>query len=130
MMLFVYAVVSVYAVTYYFAHSLPVLLIASAATGLAWAGGDLGYINAAMRFGRREHAATYASMFAFLQALRGIPAPFIGAALSHVSFIGTRGVFLVSLCCWATAAVVMVTRGGLRMEAHELQSSISELNSD
>jgi len=117
MMLSVYGVISVYALTYYFAHSVPVLLIASAATGLAWSGGDLGYINAAMRFGKRDSATAYASVFAFLQACRGIPAPFIGAALAGVSFIGTRGVFLISLCCWAAAAVVMVTRGGLQMEA-------------
>jgi len=116
MMLSVYGVIAIYAITYYFAHSVPVLLIAAAATGLAWSGGDLGYINAAMRFGKRDHAAAYASVFAFLQACRGIPAPFIGAALANVSFIGTRGVFLISLCCWAAAAVVMVTRGGLRME--------------
>lgn len=116
MMLSVYGVISVYAVTYCFAHSVPVLLIASAAAGLAWSGGDLGYINAAMRFGSRGSATAYASVFAFLQACRGIPAPFIGAALSNVSFIGPRGVFLVSLGCWAAAAVVMITRGGLRME--------------
>jgi MFS family permease len=119
MMLSVYAVISVYAITYYLAHSVPVLLIASAATGLAWAGGDLGYINAAMRFGSRESATAYASMFAFLQACRGIPAPFIGAALSTVSFIGPRGVFLISLGCWASAAIVMITRGGLRLATEE-----------
>jgi MFS family permease len=116
MMLFVYAVISVYALTYCFAHSVPVLLVASAAAGLAWSGGDLGYVNAAMRFGTRESATAYASVFAFLQACRGIPAPFIGAALSNVPFIGPRGVFLVSLGCWAGAAVVMVARGGLRLK--------------
>jgi len=119
MMLFVYGIISVHAVTYLFAQNVPVLLISAAATGLAWSGGDLGYINAAMRFGKRDSAATYAGVFAFLQACRGIPAPFLGAALSHVSFVGTRGVFVVSLACWATAAAILIARGGLRMQPEQ-----------
>ncbi len=116
MMLFVYGIISLHAITYLFARSVPVLLISAAATGLSWSGGDLGYINAAMRFGKRESVATYAGVFAFLQACRGIPAPFLGAALSHVAFIGTRGVFVVSLACWAAAAAILIARGGLRMQ--------------
>ncbi len=89
---------------YFLAHSVPVLLIASAAQGLAMAGGDLGYVNAAMRFGRREAVAYYAGVFAFLQAMRGIPGPFIGAALAER--LGPRPVFLLPLGLWTIAAAI------------------------
>jgi len=90
--------------TYFFAHNVPTLLIASAAQGLAFSGGDLGYVNAALRFGRREAVTYYAGTFAFLQALRGIPGPFIGAALAE--WLGPRPVFLVALGLWTASAAI------------------------
>jgi len=90
--------------TYFFAHNVPTLLIASAAQGLAFSGGDLGYVNAALRFGRREAVTYYAGTFAFLQALRGIPGPFIGAALAE--WLGPRPVFLVALGLWTVSAAI------------------------
>jgi len=113
LMLMVIAVIVAAPITYFFARSVPVLLIASCAQGFAWAGGDLGYMNAAMRFGRRENAAAYAGMFAFLQAMRGIPGPFLGAALSHL--IGPRPVFLIALGFWMASAWVLLTSGALRL---------------
>ncbi len=92
--------------TYFFTHSLPPLLLAVAAQGMAMAGGELGYVNAAMRFGRREAVTYYAGMFAFLQALRGIPGPFIGAALSE--WLTPRAVFLIPLGLWTVSAVIAV----------------------
>jgi len=90
--------------TYFFAHNVPTLLIASAAQGLAFAGGDLGYVNAALRFGRREAVTYYAGTFAFLQAVRGIPGPFIGAALAE--WLGPRPVFLIPLGLWTVSAAI------------------------
>jgi len=90
--------------TYFFAHNVPTLLIASAAQGLAFSGGDLGYVNAALRFGRREAVTYYAGTFAFLQALRGIPGPFIGAALAE--WLGPRPVFLIPLGLWTVSAAI------------------------
>lgn len=113
LMLLVIAVISISPITYLVARSVPVLLIAAAASGFAMAGGDLGYVNAAMRFGPREAAVAYAGMFAFLQACRGIPAPFIGAALGHV--LGPRPVFLIALGFWAAATATLASRRGLRM---------------
>jgi MFS family permease len=92
--------------TYFLSHSLPPLLIAAAAQGMAMAAGELGYVNAAMRFGRREAVTYYAGMFAFLQAVRGIPGPFIGAALSE--WLGPRPVFLIPLGLWLISALVAV----------------------
>ena len=89
---------------YFFSHNVPTLLIASAAQGMAFAGGDLGYVNAALRFGRREAVTYYASTFAFLQAIRGIPGPFIGAALAE--WLGPRPVFLIPLGLWAVSAAI------------------------
>ncbi|MFB3882319.1 MAG: MFS transporter [Armatimonadota bacterium] len=104
LLLFVLLVASIGPITYYFAHSVPVLLIAAAAQGLAMAGGDLGYVNASMRFAPRQLVVSYAAVFAFLQSMRGIPGPFIGAALSQ--WIGPRSVFLVTLALWVAAATV------------------------
>jgi len=114
LMLMVMSVVAVMPITYFVAHQVPVLLIAAAASGFAYAGADLAYVNAAMRFGPRDAAASYAGMFAFFQACRGIPGPFLGAALSGL--VGPRPVFLIALGLWATAATVLVARGGLRMK--------------
>lgn len=114
LMLMVIGVVVVAPITYYFAQDYRVLLIASCAQGFAWSGGDLGYMNAAMRFGRREHAAAYAGMFAFLQAMRGIPGPFLGAALSNL--IGPRPVFLLALGFWIASAYVLLASGALKMK--------------
>jgi MFS family permease len=114
LMLMVVAVVSLMPITYFFAHSVPVLLIAAAASGFAYAGGDLGYVNAALRFGSRDSAASYAGMFAFFQACRGIPGPFIGAALSGV--LGIRPVFLIALVFYAASVAVIIGKGGLRMK--------------
>jgi len=100
-------------IVYFFAQGVPVLMIAAVAQGFAMAGGDLGYANAAMRFGRRNAAAYYAGVFAFLQALRGIPGPFIGAALSER--LGPRLVFLIPLVLWIFSAVIAVI--GARMAA-------------
>lgn len=119
LMLFVTAVLAIMPITYFFAHSVPVLLIAAAASGFAVAGGDLGYVNAAMRFAPRDSVVTYAGTFAFLQAMRGIPGPFIGAWLSNNSMIGPRPVFLVTLGLWAIAASIMVFGGGLRLKPVE-----------
>ncbi|MFB3880482.1 MAG: MFS transporter [Armatimonadota bacterium] len=114
LMLMVIAVVSLMPITYFFAHSVPVLLIAAAASGFGYAGGDLGYINAALRFGSRDSVASYAGMFAFFQACRGIPGPFLGAALSGV--LGLRPVFLIALVFYAISVTVIIGKGGLRMK--------------
>jgi MFS family permease len=120
LMLMVIAVVSLSPITYFLVFSipkLPLLLIPACASGFGWAGGDLGYINAAMRFGRRDHAAAYAGMFSFLQAMRGIPGPFLGALLS--SLVGPRWVFLVALGFWGASATVLVRSGAVRMQMEE-----------
>lgn len=115
LMLMVVGVFSIMPITYYFASSVPVLLIAAAATGFASAGGDLGYVNAAMRFGPRDAAVSYAGTFAFLQAMRGIPGPFLGAALGNT--LGPRPVFLISLGCWAVSAAIMLAGRRVRLRA-------------
>jgi MFS family permease len=117
LMLMVVAVMAVVPITYYFARSIPVLLIAAAAAGFAMAGGDLGYVNAALRFGPRDAAVSYAGMFAFLQAMRGIPAPFLGAALSIN--IGAGPVFLIALACWVVSASIMLAGRKVRLGAPE-----------
>jgi MFS family permease len=122
LMLMVIMVISLSPITYFLAHSVPVLLIAAAASGFAMAGGDLGYVNAAMRFGPRDAAAAYAGMFAFLQACRGIPGPFVGAALS--SAIGPRWVFLIALGFWASAITILLIRGGLRADSREAGTAL------
>lgn len=111
-------VIAVMPVTYYFAGSVPVLLIAAAASGFAMAGGDLGYVNAAMRFGSRDAAVAYAGVFAFLQACRGIPGPFIGAAVSRAA--GPRMVFVIALALWAVSASVLLASGRLRRGREEV----------
>lgn len=95
---------SISPITYYLAHDVRVLLIASMAQGIANAGTDLGYVNASIRFAQRELVTSYAAVFAFLQAMRGIPGPFIGAALSD--WLGPRPVFLLILALWIASAVV------------------------
>lgn len=117
LMLFVVSILSITGITYALARSVPVLLIASAAQGLAFSGGDLGYASAAMRFGKRDSAAAYAGTWAFLQACRGIPGPFLGAFL--LNQVGPRPVFLLSLCCWAASASVIIFGGGLRLKPCE-----------
>ena len=110
----VLAVLTLFPLTYFFARSVPILLIASCAYGFAGAGADLGYANAALRFGKRESAAAYAGVFAFLQALRGIPAPFLGAFLA--GYVGPRPVFLLMLFFFLAALVVLRVSGALRIE--------------
>jgi len=90
--------------TYFLSHNVPTLLIAAAAQGFAGAGADLAYVNAALRFGRREAVTYYAGTFAFLQAVRGIPGPFIGAALAE--WLGPRPVFLLPLGLWTVSAAI------------------------
>ncbi len=111
LLLRVLAVAVLTPVTYALTHSLPPLLMASAAQGVAMAGGDLGYVNAAMRFAPRASVASYAALFAFLQALRGIPGPFIGAALSE--WLGPRPVFLIAIGLWCISAGTLFV--GLRV---------------
>ncbi len=112
LLLLVMAAAAIAPLTYFLAHNVPILLIAAAAQGLAMAGGELGFINAALRFGPRDAAGSYAATFAFLQAVRGIPAPFIGAALAAI--MGERNVFLVTLTLWAAATAILLI-GGRRL---------------
>jgi MFS family permease len=117
LMLRVVGVVGIAPITYfliYFSPHVQWLLIPACAQGFGWAGGDLGYINAAMKFGRRESAAAYAGMFSFLQALRGIPGPFLGALLAET--IGARWVFLVALGFWGASAMVLLRTGALQLK--------------
>ncbi len=114
MMYGVLAVLTVFPLIYFLAPNVPLLLIASCASGLGWAGGDLGYANAALRFGKRESAAAYAGMFAFLQALRGIPAPFVASFLAD--YIGARSVFLVILAFYLGALAVLRFSGALEVD--------------
>ena len=104
LLLCVLGVASIGPLTYFLAGNVKVLLIAAAVQGFAGAGGDLAYVNAALRFARRDLVVSYVAVFAFLQAMRGIPAPFIGAALCN--WLGPRPVFLVTLGLWAAAAAV------------------------
>jgi MFS family permease len=104
LLLYIMVIFTLTPVTYYLAQGVPVLLIAAMAQGLALAGGDLAYVNASMRFAKRELVVSYAAVFAFLQAIRGIPGPFIGAALSNQ--FGPRSVFPVTLALWVSAAAV------------------------
>jgi MFS family permease len=117
LLLMVIAVAAIAPLTYFLSHSVPVLLIAAAAQGLAIAGGDLGFVNAALRFGPRDAVPSYAGMFSFLQAVRGIPGPFIGAALSHA--IGPRNVFPITLCLWAISALILFAGRRARLRSME-----------
>ena len=104
LLLRVLGIAAIVPITYFLAHNVPMLLLASAAQGFAGAGADLAYVNAAMRFGRREAVTHYAGTFAFLQAVRGIPGPFIGAALAE--WLGPRPVFLIPLGLWTVSATI------------------------
>lgn len=115
LLLCIMGVASIMPVTYYFAGNVGVLLIASAAHGLALAGGDLGYINASLRFAQRDLVVSYAAVFAFLQSMRGIPGPFIGAALCER--LGPRPVFLITLILWLGAATVAMM--GMKLAAKQ-----------
>jgi MFS family permease len=115
LLLCVLVVFTVTPITYYLAHDVRVLLIAAMAQGLALAGGDLAYVSASMRFARRELVVSYAAVFAFLQAMRGIPAPFVGAALSE--WLGPRPVFPMAIALWVAAAGVAFV--GMRRERAE-----------
>ncbi len=117
LMLMVVAIMAAVPITYYYARSVPVLLIASAAAGFAMAGGDLGYVNAALRFGPRDAAVSYAGVFAFLQAMRGIPGPFLGAALG--ANVGARSVFVLAIVCWIVSASIMLAGRKVRLRALE-----------
>ncbi len=117
LLLLVLGVAAVSPLTYALAHSVPVLLIAAAAQGMAMAGGELGYANAAMRFGPRDAVISYAALFAFLQALRGIPGPFAGAALNE--WIGPRPVFVIALALWAFSALILVAGRRLAEQASD-----------
>ncbi|UCC67429.1 MAG: MFS transporter [Armatimonadota bacterium] len=117
LLLMVIAVSAIAPLTYFLSHSVPVLLIAAAAQGFAMAGGDLGFVNAALRFGTRDAVPSYAGMFSFLQAVRGIPGPFIGAALSHA--IGPRNVFPITLCLWAISALILFAGRRARLRSME-----------
>lgn len=112
LLLSVIAVAAAAPLTYLLAHSVPVLLVAAVASGFAAAGADLAYVNAAMRFAARDAVAAYAGVFAFLQACRGLPGPFIGAALSQA--LGPRPVFLVALGLWTASAFLLLLGGALR----------------
>ena len=114
------AVAAVAPLTYFSAHTVPVLLIAVAAQGVAMAGAELGFVNAALRFGPRDAVVSYAAMFAFLQAVRGIPGPFIGAALADI--IGPRPVFLVTLALWVISAAILSIGGRLLARRGEAAS--------
>ncbi len=120
LLLLVLAVATVAPLTYFSAHTVPVLLIAVAAQGVAMAGAELGFVNAAMRFGPRDAVVSYAAMFAFLQAMRGIPGPFIGAALADT--IGPRNVFLVTLALWAISAAILSIGGRILARRGEAAS--------
>ena len=61
--------------------------------------------------------AVYAGMFAFLQACRGIPGPFVGAALSDL--MGPRPVFLIALGLWTISASILLASGRLRASEPE-----------
>ncbi len=104
LLLYVVCVMAIMPLTYFLAGTVSVLLIAAAAQGFAVAGGDLGYVNASMRFARRDLVVSYAAVFSFLQAVRGIPGPFIGAALTE--WLGPRPVFLIALVLLAAAATM------------------------
>jgi hypothetical protein len=60
---------------------------------------------------------SYVAVFAFLQAMSGIPGPFIGAALSEL--LGPRSVFLITLGLWVGAA--MVAFRGMKLAAKQQQ---------
>jgi MFS family permease len=120
LLLLVLAVAAVFPLTYALAHSVPILLIAAAARGMAMAGMDLAYVNAAMRFGPRDSTASYAALFAFLQALRGIPGPFVGAALNE--WIGPRPVFLIALGLWCASALIISVGGRMTGDATKSES--------
>lgn len=113
LMLFVATIFSVSPLVYVFAKDVPILLIAAVASGIAMAGGDLAYVNAAMRFARRDNVVSYAGTFAFLQAMRGIPGPFIGAWLYGI--INPRFIFLLGFAFLLASVVVILWGGGLRL---------------
>jgi sugar phosphate permease len=80
----------------FLAGDLWLVAVAYIVMGITNAGGDLGWINTIMQFGRRGQVADYTALYAGLAGIRGLIMPLLGTALLAVPWIGLRGVFLLS----------------------------------
>ena len=100
---------------YLLAPSVWWLIPGAAANGFAAAGIDLGGINVLMRLAPRQRLPEYSSLLTSIAGLRGLIAPFAGAALAAHPWFGAGGVLIVAAILIVIGAVI-VGRGALPAE--------------
>lgn len=68
---------------YIAASQVPALLPSAIASGIVYAGIELSYFNSVMHFSTPENSAQYQGMHSLLLGVRGVLAPFVGAAMAR-----------------------------------------------
>ena len=91
------------------------LLPTAVVGGIVGAGMELSYFNGVLHFAPRERITHYQGLFLSLMGLRGLVAPFIGAALHQSKILPMKGVFLVSAALMILAVVIQLV--GMRKYA-------------
>ena len=95
-------------IIYCFATRPWMLLPATLVSGIINAGLELSYFTGVLHFAPEERITSYQGVFLSLMGLRGIVAPFIGAALHQSGALSTRSIFGLSAAMIVSSVVVQV----------------------
>ena len=78
------------------ATDMKLVAIAYVFAGITTAGIDIGWLNAMISLAPKDRVGVYTALHSFLIGIRGLIAPFAGAALMAVPAIGIRGALAIS----------------------------------
>lgn len=91
-------------------------------SGIVGAGAELSYFVGVLHFAPKERITQYQAVFLSLMGIRGIVAPFVGAALQQSQLLSMRGIFVLSAGLILSSVVVQLV--GMRkyrsMEGRDL----------
>ncbi len=93
---------------YYVATQPWMLLPGFLMLGIIWAGVELVYLNGILRFVPRERITHYQAVFLTLMGLRGVVAPFVGAAMYQSGVLSVKAIFLVTTAMLVFSVVILL----------------------
>lgn len=104
-------------VGFFLATDMRLVAVTYAIYGITNPGVDMGWINAIISLAPRNRAATYTGLFTFLLGIRGLTAPFAGAALLTTPAVGMRGALAIAAILIAAGWLMMRRLPGSRSPA-------------
>ncbi len=112
-------------ILFYFATDLKLIYLASILQGISMSGAQLSWLLCVLEFAPENQVGLYMGIHTMLTGIRGIVAPFVGAAMIGTIGMGNTFLFGAGLMAISTIMMIRFSRGHVHRKALDLPINLS-----